>query len=393
MKKLIHYILPVFAVSMLVSCGGPTEETAEPVVEKGHVITGKVQGAEGQEAKLIVLEGGLNTAIDSCLIVNGAFELSTKTKELRQYLVYVADELVLLFLDPESKDVTITGSMPGIGRNYEVTGSDFSQRVHDYMLFVLNDYDKEVSLINEVNSTNPEDKKQVDYLMARLDSIFVQQREYAIENIMKDTTSPVSWLLLNELFPVTGMAGFDSSDIKYFYMVSNGMRSRFPNSEYPALIDDQIAGINAQYQSLAEAAVEGGKAPEINLNDTNGKPLPLSSLRGKVVLIDFWASWCMPCRQENPNVVKMYEKYKNKGFTVYSVSLDESKDAWIKAINADNLSWPNHVSDLKGWQSEAAAAYSVSAIPATFLLDKEGNIVAQNLRGPELEQKLQEILD
>jgi thiol-disulfide isomerase/thioredoxin len=129
------------------------------------------------------------------------------------------------------------------------------------------------------------------------------------------------------------------------------------------------------------------------LNDTNGKAIALSSLQGKVVLVDFWASWCMPCRQENPNVVRMYEKYKDKGFTVYSVSLDESKDAWVKAIKDDNLSWPNHVSDLKGWQSSAAALYGVSSIPATFLLDKEGNIIAQNLRGAELEQKLQEILD
>ncbi|MBK9593205.1 MAG: TlpA family protein disulfide reductase [Crocinitomicaceae bacterium] len=283
--------------------------------------------------------------------------------------------------------------MPGLGRNYEVTGSGFSESVQEYMLFILNDYDKEVALINEVNACNPEDKKQIDYLMARLDSIFVLQRAYAVENIMKDTTSPVSWLMLNELFPVNGMAGFDSSDIKYFHMVSNGMRSKYPDSEYPQYIDDQIAGINAQYQSLSANTDAGGKAPEINLNDTNGKALPLSSLKGKVVLIDFWASWCMPCRQENPNVVRMYDKYKDKGFTVYSVSLDESKDAWLKAIKDDNLSWPNHVSDLKGWQSSAAALYSVTSIPATFLLDREGNIIAKNLRGPELEQKLQQVLD
>jgi peroxiredoxin len=393
MKKIIQYIIPVFAFTLLVSCGGSEEVTPLPEMEVGHVINGKVQGAEGLEAKLVVLEGGENKPLDSCLIVNGAFELSTKTKELRQYLLYVENELVLLFLDPTADAVSISGSMPGLGRNYEVTGSSFSESVHDYMLFILNDYDKEVALINQVNACNPDDKKQVDYLMARLDTIFEVQRAYAVENIMKDTTSPVSWLLLNELFPVNGMAGFDSTDIKYFHMVSNGMRSKYPDSEYPQFIDDQIAGINAQYQSLSANTSEGGKAPEINLNDTNGKPLALSSLKGKVVLIDFWASWCMPCRQENPNVVKMYNKYKEKGFTVYSVSLDESKDAWLKAIKDDNLSWPNHVSDLKGWQSSAAALYSVSSIPATFLLDKEGNIIAQNLRGPELEQKLQEILD
>jgi peroxiredoxin len=393
MKKLIQYIVPAFAFALLASCGGSEEVTPLPEMEVGHVIKGNVQGAEGLEAKLVVFEGGVNTPLDSCLIVNGAFELSTRTKELRQYLLYVENELVLLFLDPTSQDVSLTGSMPGFGRNYEVTGSGFSEGVQDYMLFVLKDYDKEVALINEVNACNPDDKKQVDYLMARLDSIFVVQRAYAVENIMKDTTSPVSWLMLNELFPVNGMAGFDSTDIKYFHMVSNGMRSKYPDSEYPQYIDDQIAGINAQYQSLSASTDTGGKAPEINLNDTNGKALALSSLKGKVVLIDFWASWCMPCRQENPNVVKMYDKYKDKGFTVYSVSLDESKDAWLKAIKDDNLSWPNHVSDLKGWQSSAAALYSVTSIPATFLLDREGNIIAKNLRGPELEQKLQQVLD
>ena len=133
-------------------------------------------------------------------------------------------------------------------------------------------------------------------------------------------------------------------------------------------------------------------APELALPNTDGEVIALSSLRGKVVLIDFWASWCGPCRMENPNVVRTYNKYKDKGFTIYSVSLDQDKNAWIKAIEADNLSWPNHVSDLKGWQSAAAAKYNVNSIPATFLIDGEGRIIDQNLRGPALEQKLQQIL-
>lgn len=393
MKKLIQFTGVSVAFLFLTACGGETEVVEEVPVVEGHEITGNIKGADGEEVKLIVVEGGKNVGVDSCIIVGGSYSLKTKTKELREYAIFVGSELVLLFLDETAKDVTVSGSMPGFSRNYTVSGSDYSSDIRDYMLFVNQYYDKEISLINQVNSTNPEDKKQIDYLMARLDSIFVIQRGYAVETILKDTTSPVSWLLLGEFFPADGMAGFDSSDLKYFHMVSNGMRSKFPNSEYPGYIDQQIDGINGQYASAAATTEEGGPAPEINLNDTNGKPLPLSSLRGKVVLVDFWASWCGPCRKENPNVVNMYKKYKDKGFTVYSVSLDESRDAWLKAIDDDNLSWPNHVSDLKGWQSEAAAAYSVSAIPATFLLDKEGNIIARNLRGPELEQKLQEVLD
>ena len=136
----------------------------------------------------------------------------------------------------------------------------------------------------------------------------------------------------------------------------------------------------------------GDVAPEITLNSPEGTPVSLSSLRGKYVLLDFWASWCGPCRQENPNVVRVYNKFKDKGFTVYSVSLDKEKTNWLKAIEKDGLAWPTHVSDLKYWQSIAAQTYGVNGIPATFLLDKEGRVIAKNLRGEALEQKLAEVL-
>jgi peroxiredoxin len=137
----------------------------------------------------------------------------------------------------------------------------------------------------------------------------------------------------------------------------------------------------------------GSEAPEIALADTNGTLVSLSSLRGKTVLIDFWASWCGPCRAENPNVVRMYNKFKDKGFAIYSVSLDRpnEREKWVRAIRNDNLTW-THVSDLKFWQSAAAQQYGVNSIPATFLLDKDGKIIAKNLRGAELEQKLEDVL-
>lgn len=134
----------------------------------------------------------------------------------------------------------------------------------------------------------------------------------------------------------------------------------------------------------------GQPAPEISLPNPEGKIVPLSSMKGKYVLVDFWAKWCGPCRQENPNVVNAFQKYKDKGFTVYGVSLDRNREEWMQAIQQDKLTW-THVSDLKYWQSEAAKTYNITGIPFSLLLDPNGVIIAKNLRGAALHQKLEEI--
>ena len=150
---------------------------------------------------------------------------------------------------------------------------------------------------------------------------------------------------------------------------------------------------------VLEGLRPGNKAPELTYKNPKDSLITLSSLRGKIVLIDFWASWCGPCRMENPRVVEAYNEYKNKtfkggenGFTIYSVSLDMSKPAWVKAIANDKLVWPYHVSDLKQWNSEAAAKYNISSIPTNWLIDGRGVIVAVGLRGEALEKQLESML-
>ena len=153
--------------------------------------------------------------------------------------------------------------------------------------------------------------------------------------------------------------------------------------------------IGQQQQKRIESAQNssvgvGSPAPEIILNNPEGEAVALSSFKGNYVLLDFWAGWCAPCRRENPNLVKAYNKYHGKGFEIYQVSLDKAKDEWIRAIKTDNLNW-THVSDLKFWASPIAKLYYVRSIPANFLIDPDGKIVARNIRGQALEQKLNEI--
>lgn len=180
----------------------------------------------------------------------------------------------------------------------------------------------------------------------------------------------------------------------------------FPREHNAALHAEVITALHDKYpdhlivqdrwnymNSPANRVAIGAIAPDLEFPDPDGKMRKLSDLRGKVVLLDFWASWCGPCRRENPNVTKIYAQYHDKGFEVFSVSLDSDAASWKRAIEADKLVWPNHVSDLKKWQSQAAAIYGVRSIPSTFLLDKEGRIIQRDLRGADLERAVKQLVE
>jgi len=159
-----------------------------------------------------------------------------------------------------------------------------------------------------------------------------------------------------------------------------------------------VFSLFAQKATPALGIEVGKKAPELTGTSNTGKQLKLSDTKGKIVLLDFWASWCGPCRHENPIVVQAYQKFKDKkfisgkGFTVFSVSLDRDQSSWINGITADKLIWPYHISDLKGWYSKHAAVYGVRSIPGNFLLDGKGIIIARDLRGPALEAELEKLV-
>ena len=179
------------------------------------------------------------------------------------------------------------------------------------------------------------------------------------------------------------MNGFTSDEL---IGLLNEMLNKFPDRT-------DIAGIRNSVESQRPKTLWVGKlAPEISLPDTEGRTVTLSSYRGKYVLVDFWASWCRPCRMENPNVVEAYNQFRNKNFTILGVSLDREKAAWQKAIVDDNLNW-THISDLKYWQSVVVPVYQVGGIPFNVLVDPDGKVIAENLRGSALEQKLQEVLN
>lgn len=375
----MKYLATLCMIALYAACGGPSE--------KGKTaIAGKILGAEGQ---IVTFQNNsVRGTIDSTTVdTNGEFTLSVRNMPLDFYKLKVGSEQIILIMD-STQNIAIEGESSRLKESYSVHGSQDSQHLAEFSKKDAKFRSKRDSLevwYKGLGLPSLEDKTKYEQASKDLITPFYS---YLTDFIDNNPSSPVCITISNNLHPI--------QEFDRYIKIKEGLKDVIPLSNAYLSLKKKIADAERKKaeQAAAKAASSanglGNEAPEISLEDPNGEVIPLSSLRGKYVLVDFWASWCGPCRRENPNVVRMYEKYKNDGFEIYGVSLDSSKDRWLGAIAQDRLTW-THVSDLAKWNSVAAKAYGVRSIPHTVLLDKEGKIMDIKLRGAELEAKLQDL--
>ena len=376
----MKYLMIFGLTALYAACGAVQQDGKTTVV-------GKITGAEGQ---LVTFQNNsLRGHVDSTYVSEeGTFAISVNNMPLDFYKLSVGDQSMLLIMDSTQK-VMLNGEYENLRSNYQVKGSKDSELLAGQTHRDIKFRASKDSLDNWARSLgpNPSDSDRKKYETAA-NGMIQEYYDYLIAFLDENPKSPACISISHNLHPI--------QEIERLKKIKENLKDVIPMSNAFLSLKKKIADserkaieLKAQ-QSAAKASGVGNEAPEINLPDPDGSNVALSSLKGKYVLVDFWASWCGPCRRENPNVVKLYEKYKSDGFEVYGVSLDSSKDRWVNAIAQDNLSWI-HVSDLSKWESVAAKAYGVRSIPHTVLLDKEGKIMSVKLRGASLEAKLKEI--
>ncbi len=375
MKKLF---LLLFLSATWLSCNSGND----PVDKDGFRITGKVKFPDQGWVVLQKMENAGPKGMDSVKLgKDNTFELKGKAMEQGFYRLSLFNKQSIIMVLDKGEQVEVTADGNSEKGAFAVKGSKGTedlQRINR----LKEGFESKVTQLNQEYTTAVQSKDEAKQRQIQ-DKFLAMQKENvtAVKKLIDQMgTSLVSLYATNFLNP--------EEDLDYLSSLASRFEKEGSKSTFAKEFISQIKSLE---QKMALTPKIGKPAPDITLNNPDGKSVSLSSLRGKYVLIDFWASWCGPCRQENPNVVRMYNKFKGKNFEIFGVSLDKEKDKWLGAIEKDKLTW-THVSDLKFWQSAGAQAYQVSAIPATFLVDKTGVIIAKNLRGEALERKLEEIL-
>ncbi|RAJ87645.1 peroxiredoxin [Chitinophaga dinghuensis] len=340
-----------------------------------EVVSGVIKGGTGKY--LYLFDDNDNSPDDSVLIKNDQF--SFKIKSPKQPSIYA-----LILKDVEYPMLFVSGEGPV---HYVTTATTFpiasevkaGQNTRDMQTYqkAFEPLIKQAATLNkEASAINGTDEPAKAAFRQKVEVFSKEVIEVGTNYVKAHPKSIASvWLMLNELR--------NRVQPDTFKELFTGLDKTVQNSKYGEMA---TAYIKSAYRNAV-----GVTAEDFVQEDVKGTLVKLSSYKGKYVLVDFWASWCGPCRQENPNVVKAYNKYKDKNFTILGVSLDENKDRWLGAITQDGLAW-TQVSDLKGWGNEVAVQYGIQSIPSNFLVDPNGKIIARNLRGEALEAKLAELL-
>ncbi len=341
-----------------------------------YEITGHLDGAVGGKVYLSKQENQKIVHVDSAEIKDGNFKMEGTLDHPDIYYLQVQDKRGYLLLFMENNKLKITGNVDSLWLA-KAEGSPYQDEYNAYQESIKPFEDQFKALYGQWQQAKMTGNESlVKQIEAQYDSITKEQEKVEKKFMEEHPNSLVSPYLLRSM--AYNMEGEEMES----YL--NRMDTSF----------NQIGFVRElrQWAEAKKKVAVGQPAVDFTLPDTTGKEVTLSSLYGPYLLIDFWAAWCSPCRAENPNLVKTYKKYHDKGFDIIGVSLDDNREDWIKAIHKDGLLW-TQVSDLKGWKAEVAKMYGVRSIPSNFLLDKNGTIIARNLRGEDLKKKLAELLD